>query len=181
MPKPLQTTSALAHRAQSAAAQERKADKPKKVGRKTRAAIDLMVWEGAKRSEAAQRLGMSDNALRQAFQLPHVLAYLNQQMEVLRSSARSHALFRITDLVDSAQSERVKLDAAKYLDGMDRTVHQQGAQVNVGVQVNVETPGYIIDLSEYPSEQGSKAKQIDHLEPHDANALPMQPDVPDDE
>lgn len=135
-----------------------------------------MVFEGATRKEAAQLSGIADNSLRSALTKPHVLAYLNEQQEVLRTGARPKALRRIIALVDKAESERVQLDAAKYLDGMDRTIHQQGAQVNVNVGVKVETPGYVIDLSGHPSGQ-----QIEHLARHDANRLADNAGVPEDE
>lgn len=179
--KALSTSRQYAHRAQTAAATVRKQGITLKCKGKTKRAVEAMVFDALPRKAAADKVGMSDVTLRTALTKPHVAAYLNECMEVLRSGARPQALNQIVDLSQKAESDRVKLDASKYLDGMDRTVHQQGAQVNVGVQVNVETPGYVIDLTEHPPEPSANAKQIEHLASHDGNALPYQPDVPDDE
>lgn len=137
-----------------------------------------MVFEGQTRQVAAETAGLTDDALRKALLKPAVLAYLNDQMEVLRTGARPRALNRIIDLADRSDSDRVRLEAAKYLDGMDRPSHAVGAiNVQVNTQVNVESPGYVIDLSDFPPAR----QQIDHLPTHDAKALDLQADVPEDE
>jgi len=180
MPYPAspQTVPALAHKAQSAAAAVKAGKAPAlKVTGRLRTAIEAMVFEGATRPEAAEIAGMQDKSLRSALTKSHVLAYLNEQMEVLRTGARPKALNRIINLVDKSGSDRVRLDAARYIDGMDRTVHQQGSQVNVQVNNRIELPGYVIDLSAYPA---NGAQQIDHLEQHGAKSLEDNEDVPDE-
>ena len=169
------TTSSLAHQAQKAAAKVRNgAAKAITVKGKVKAAVDLMVHQGRERPEAAAAVGLTDHSLREALRKPHVLAYLNEQMEVLRTSGRPRALTRIMRLVDDAESERVQLDAAIYMDGMDRHASTVGAQVNVQVNNNVTvTPGYVIRLN--------RKQQIDHLPPHGAKPMDIHEDVPDDE
>ncbi|QPZ93569.1 hypothetical protein GYN07_20910 [Rhizobium leguminosarum bv. viciae 248] len=170
-----QTRSALAPAAQKAAAQLRKEKKEPVVTDKQRAAIHAMVFEGQKRPDAAKTAGMHDESLRLALTKPNVLAYLNQQMEVLRTSGRPRALHTMIDLLDS-KNDSTKFKAAEYLDGQNRGNHTIGAtQVNVQVNNTVSvTPGYVIRL-------GRTAPQIEHLEAHGPKGLPDQADVPEEE
>lgn len=133
--------------------------KPLTPTRRVKTAIAAMVFDGADRKAAAAAAGMTDHSLREALRKPHVLAYLREQKEVLRTSAGAAALRTIATLATEAKAERVKLDAAKYLDGNEK---QGGTSINVAVGVNVSTPGYVIDLS---------APQPATLNDHDANAL----------
>lgn len=177
-------TSDYAITAQKAAAAVRKQKKTLTVTPRIRQAIEHMVHDGMDRRIAAETVGLTDHGLRTAMHKPHVLAYLNEQMEVLRTAARPRALRKMVDLLD-AKTERIQFESAKYLDGMDRPSHAVGAtQVNVQVTTNtkVETPGYVIDLSEYSrSAQPESGKQIDHLHQHGAKSLEFNEDVLDDE
>ncbi len=162
--------------AQKAAALLKKENKQPAVTEKQRVAIEAMVFEGLKRREAAEKAGLSDEALRVALSKPHTLAYLNEQVEVLRTSGRPRALHTMIELLES-KNDSTKFKAAEYLDGMNRSSHQVGAtQVNVQVNntVNV-TPGYVLDL------RPEDGQQIEHLEQHGPNGLPYQADVPEDD
>jgi hypothetical protein len=176
-----QTTSAYAHDAQKAAALMKKKNAPvQRVTPRLRTAIAAMVFDGQTRSEAAATAKMTDDALRKALLKPAVLAHLNEQIEVLRTSGRPRALRKMIDLID-AKTERIQFEAAKYLDGMDRPSHAVGAtQVNVQVNNHIETPGYVIKLQRR-GDGTQVAQQIDHLARHDGNALPIQEDVPEDD
>lgn len=177
MPRPLKNTvQAIARNGQKAAAAVRKQNKEIVLTPKNKAAIEAMVYEGLKRSEAAELVGLTDHALRTALTKPHVLAYLNDCMEVLRTSGRPRALHTMIELLES-KNDSTKFKAAEYLDGMNRSSHQVGAtQVNVQVNntVNV-TPGYVLDL------RPEDGQQIEHLEQHAPNGLSYQADVPEDD
>lgn len=171
-----QTVSAHSAKAQKAAALLSKQKKEIVVGDKTKAAIDAMVFEGKLRKEAAEHAEMSDETLRQMLLKPHVLAYLNEQQEVLRTSFRPRALRKMGDLLD-AKTERIQFEAAKYLDGMDRPSHAVGA-TQINVQVNTTTtvtPGYMVKLDR------SGGAQIEHLAKGEGKALPHMQDVPEDD
>lgn len=177
-----QTVQSVAHRAQKAAASIRKEKKEIVVGAKTKAAIEAMVFEGKLRRQAAEAVGMSDESLRQMLLKPHVLAFLNQCMEVLRTSERPRSLLKVVELRDKAESERVQLDAAKYIDGMDRGVHQVGATVINNTQINNTvnvTPGYVIKIDR--RNDVKSAPQIDHLEQDEVIALETLEGVPDED
>jgi hypothetical protein len=173
------TRQALAKTAQKAAALIRKEKKEIVLTPKNKAAVELMVFDGLKRSEAAELVGLTDHALRTALTKPHVLAYLNEQMEVLRTSGRPRALHTMIELLES-KNDSTKFKAAEYLDGMNRSSHQVGAtQINLQVNNTVKvTPGYVIDLTPDSDEE---RLQIGHLRQHGPNGLPYQADVPEDD
>ena len=138
-----------------------------------------MVFEGLKRREAAERAGLTDEALRVALSKPQALAYLNEQTEVLRTGLRPRALHTMGELLDS-KNDSTKFKAAEYLDGQNRGTHTVGAtQVNVQVNNNVSvTPGYVIRIDRTGDKRGP---QIDHLGQHGAKSLPHIEDVPEED
>lgn len=181
MPAAAKTTvQSIARRGQAAAAALRKQKKEPSLSQPVKLAVELMVYEGQKRGEAAETVGLKDDSLRKALTKPDVLAYLNECMEVLRTSGRPRALRKMIELVDDAKTERIQFEAAKYLDGMDRPSHAVGATVNVQVNNTVQmTPGYVLDLR--PDEVVNKAPQIEHLGADDVIGLDELTDVPDEE
>lgn len=171
----------LARRGQSAAAALRREKKEPSLSQPVKLAVELMVYEGQKRPEAAESVGLKDDSLRKALTKPDALAYLNECMEVLRTSGRPRALRKMIELVDDAKTERIQFEAAKYLDGMDRPSHAVGAtQTNVQINTTVNvTPGFVIDLR--PDELANAGVQIEHLEADEVIPLSPLSDVPDDE
>ena len=85
-----------------------------RISAKVRAAIDAMVEHGLKRSDAAELVGLTDNALYVAMTKPEVKAYRNTRMGVFRESAEARTIAVVDRLLD-AKSEAVQLDAVKYL------------------------------------------------------------------
>lgn len=179
MGMPSKTTADYRHAGQKAAAALRKEKKEPRLTDKQRRLVDLMVHEGMDRKRAAEAAGVTDETARLALRNPQVLAYLNEEMEVLRTGARPRALRKMTDLLD-AKTERIQFEAAKYLDGMDRPSHAVGATVNVQVNntVNV-TPGYVLDLR--PDEYQKSSRQIEHLEHDEVIELEALTDVPEED
>ncbi len=176
------TVQSLAHRGQKAAAALKKQKKEIVLTPKNKAAVEAMVFDGLKRSAAAELVGLTDHALRTALTKPHVLAYLNECTEVLRTGLRPRALHTMGELLDS-KNDSTKFKAAEYLDGQNRGTHTVGAtQVNVQVNNTVSvTPGYVIDLTPDDEDERNDVRQIMHLERHGANRLPHNADVPEDD
>lgn len=175
MAMPSKTAAAYRHAGQTAAATLRKEKKELVLTDNQRGLVEAMAFEGMTRKQAAEHVGISDESARRALITPHVLAHLNQCMEVLRTSARPRALRKMDELLD-AKTERIQFEAAKYLDGMDRPSHAVGATVNVQVNNTVSvTPGYVLDLR---PDQHPSAQQIEHLEAHGPNDLEVLIDVP---
>lgn len=121
---------------------------------------------------AAQAVGLSDITLRAAFRNPVVVHHYNALLDVLRTSERPRSVQRIAVLRDEAESERVQLEAAKYLDGGDA---RTGSHVVVNVGVNVQ-PGYLTDVSEHMT----TAPLILHQAGSKANVLTQHANVDDD-
>lgn len=170
-------------KAQKAAAQLRKEKKEPKVTPKQQRAIEAMVFDGQKRSQAAETAGMSDEALRVALLKNHVLAFLNECQDVLRNSLRPRALHTMGELLDS-KNDSTKFKAAEYLDGQNRGTHTIGATVNVQVNnsTHIENPGYVIDLSDFSKPvEHKQPHQIDHLGDEHAKSLSFNKDVLTDE
>jgi hypothetical protein len=183
MVMPRKTAADYRHAGQKAAATLRKEKKAPVLTDKQKALVEAMAFEGLDRKQAAEAAGITDETARISLLKPHVLAHLNECMEVLRTSARPRALRKMSDLLE-AKTERIQFEAAKYLDGMDRPSHAVGAaQVNVQINnsVTVETPGYVIDLRPDHFEQ---VEQIEHLDAEDViplDGLGNSADVPLDE
>lgn len=173
---PAKTAQSYGAAAQKAAAISKTQKKAPALTRRQRDVIHLMVFEGLKRSAACEKAGLSDEAMRVALTKVHVLAYLNECQEVLRTSLRPRALHTMGELLET-KNESVKFKAAEYLDGLNRGQHTIGAtQVNVQVNNTISvTPGYAIDL------RPDDAPQIGHLGQHGAKPLELQANVPDDE
>jgi len=136
------------------------------LSHKVKAAIDRMVFDAVARPEAAEIVGLADTTLRLAFRNPVVVKHYREQMVVLRESERPRSVNKIVALRDKAESERVQLDAAKYLDGQDRA-----GPANVGVQVVNIVPGYQIGIS---SDMADKARQILQQSGSVANVLDLK-------
>lgn len=179
MPMPSkQTRAALAPAARKAAAQLRKDKIEPVVTEKQREAIHAMVFLGQKRPDAAKTAGMTDEALRVALTKTPVLAYLNEQIEVLRTSGRPRALHTMIELLDS-KNDSTKFKAAEYLDGQNRGTHTVGATVNVQINNEVKvTPGYAIKLVRGEPMPGA---QIEHLEADEVISLEDIEGVPEEE
>jgi hypothetical protein len=111
-----------------------------RISGRNKLAIDSMVWDGLKRSDAAEKAGLKDHALYVALTKPHVKAYYLRQLEVLRLSERARSVFRMTELRDQDDNKMVAFNAAKELAGSAEDT-RQGAQAQslpgLVVQINV--------------------------------------------
>lgn len=96
-----------------------KAPRIARISARVRRAVDEMVLLGRKREDAAKTAGLTDDALYRALRKPEVLAYLNSQQGVLRTSAAARSIARIDNLADAAESEHVKLQSNVFLLGIE--------------------------------------------------------------
>jgi hypothetical protein len=78
-----------------------------------------MVLECLTRKEAALKAGLTDHALYCALAKPHVAAYRNTVLGVLRNSEAARTISRGVLLADTAQSEAVRNDANKWLAALE--------------------------------------------------------------
>lgn len=123
------------------------ADKPKverklTVTGKVKRAIDAMVFDGLIRKAAAEHAGLKEHSLYVAFTKPHVKVYYNQQLEVLRTSARARNFHRLEEIREQDSNLTAAVHAIKTLEG-DNT-----SKNNVNVSVTNVMPGIVIDLTD---------------------------------
>ena len=101
--------------------------------------VELMVYEAKPLRIAAEMVGYSYRRARECLTNPAVMQYYKDQLVVLRESERARNLATGVELRDTSGSDKVRLEAAKYLDGNN---DRGGLTVNVGVQVG--PPGYMV-------------------------------------
>jgi hypothetical protein len=77
-----------------------------------------MVWQGLKRNEAAEAVGMKDNSLYAAFRKADVRAFYLSECEVLRMSGRARRIHRLEGLVEQDENKMAAVQASRTLDGM---------------------------------------------------------------
>jgi len=126
------------------------------LSKRTRAALELMVFGAPdgptagialSRAEAAAAVGITDSALYQALRNPVARKLLAEHQQVLRDSLKPKALARIGSLIDVADSDKVRLDAARWIDGDGHERKSAAVNVNVGVGVNIQ-PGYQVRIGD---------------------------------
>ena len=83
---------------------------------KLKQAIDLMLYKGSCRADAAKAAGMTDHGLREAFKKPHVKAYYNAGLDVLRTSERARNISALADVRDTSDNAMARVSAAKALE-----------------------------------------------------------------
>jgi hypothetical protein len=108
-----------------------------KVSGKLRIALDLMVWSGITRAEAAAEAGLVDASLRSALRKPHVLAWYNSELAALRTSLRAKNVHRLDGIADNSGNDMAKVAAIKTMEGLaDASEHHGGNQSRLhGVQI----------------------------------------------
>lgn len=83
---------------------------------KLRTALDLMVWEGLKRVDAAAKAGLADSSLRFALRKPHVLQYYRAECTALRESLRPRNVHRLDTIADDSKNDMARVAAVKALE-----------------------------------------------------------------
>ena len=85
---------------------------------KLRTALDLMVWSGERRADAAEKAGLADSSLRAALRKPHVLAHYNAELAALRTSLRAKNVHRLDTIADSSKNDMAKVAAVKAMEAI---------------------------------------------------------------
>jgi hypothetical protein len=112
---------------------------------KLKVAIDAMVWEGARRQDAAEKAGLKDHSLRAALKKPHVLRYYHVELGVLRESVRAKNFHRLDDIANEAGNGMARVAAIKTMEAISND--PSGPVVRLGGGARA---GYAIDLSDDP-------------------------------
>jgi hypothetical protein len=125
---------------------------------KLRTALDLMVWEGLKRQEAAEKAGLADSSLRFALRKPHVLQHYRAECTSLRESVRARNVHRLDGIADTSKNDMARVASIKALeqiaDQADERGQGRGAAILPGLQiviVNGTTAPRIIGPAPFPA------------------------------
>lgn len=122
---------------QALAAKDRSA--PLRVTGKLKTAIEAMVWDGACREDAAKVAGMTDHSLRAALRKPHVKRHYLMELDVLRTSARARATFRMVELSEQDDNRAAAVTATRILmNEQDQEVTRGSTQAAPGLVVVIQ-------------------------------------------
>jgi hypothetical protein len=133
-----------------------------------RAALTAMVWQGARRAEAAKISGMTDHSLRAALRKPHVKAWYLAELGVLRESERPKTFHRLTELRDQDENKNAAVAAAKALEQIsdEQMMRPNAAAATPGVVLR------LITITQSPVD--TKVIDVRPREP-ELEPLPVQP------
>lgn len=109
----------VTHNARPAIRKPRNTPRRGRFGPQLREAMEAMAHEGISIKDAAIRAKMHIEALRRAFRKTHVKQAYNQLIADIRANAGQLAYLRINHLGQTAISENVKLEANKWVAGVD--------------------------------------------------------------
>src|ERR1035437_3009855 len=86
------------------------------VSGKLKVALDERLFKSSHRADGAIVAGMTDHGLREAFKKPHVKAYYNAGLEVLRTSERARNISSLAKVRPNSDNDRAVVSAAKALE-----------------------------------------------------------------
>ena len=128
---------------------------------KLKTAIDIMIWQGLPRRDAAASAGLKDHSLQVALRKPHVLAYFNAEMTSLRTSLRPRTIHRLDGIADNSRNDQAKVAALRTLEAIsdrdDGTSRPSSATPGVTIIINNAPPAKVVEgplIEAYGSEAG---------------------------
>jgi hypothetical protein len=124
-----------------------------KVTGKLKTALELMVWSGLTRADAAKEAELADSSLRAALRKPHVLSHYNAELSALRTSLRARNVHRLDNIADASKNDQARVNAVKALE----QIAEQSEQTN-GPQH--QTPGVSIVIIQAPEPKSIDAPQM---------------------
>jgi myo-inositol catabolism protein IolC len=102
-----------------AATTEPKVPKAARLSAKMRAVLEHMAETGDDLKTTANLKGMNIQAAQRAFRKPHVKKAFVLMCSEVRDNAAQSAYLRINNMAQTAESERLKFDASKWVAGVD--------------------------------------------------------------
>jgi hypothetical protein len=112
---------------------------PLSVTGRLKRAIELMVWSGLTRDEAAVKAGLRPHSLYVAFRKGHVKSYYLGEVEVLRMSGKAKRLHRLDALAMQDENKNAAVSAIKAADAIPDEAQlraQTGAQ-SAGITIRI--------------------------------------------
>lgn len=101
-----------------------------RISDEMRQCVELMATEGLPVHVAAERANITRDTATRNMRKAHVLRLLNQRLKDVRDNAAQAAYMRINHLSVASTNERVKLDASKWVAGVDGISPVQKMQGN---------------------------------------------------
>ena len=132
------------------------------VAGKLRTTLDLMVWHGERRADAAEKAGLADSSLRFAMRKPHVMAHYSAELNALRLSLRARNLHRLDTIADGSKNDMAKVGAIKVLEQIADVAQQNsglGSPQSPGVCIIIQAAGPKPACCRVDTCHGSKASQ----------------------
>jgi hypothetical protein len=113
-------------------------------GAKVRAALDLMVWQGHHRDQAAKLAGIKPKSLYNALRKHHVRQYYLVELGVLRESGRARVFHRLEELALQDENKAAAVKACQIVLGEDE-------DQRTGRGVGPTLPGLVIQIVNAPA------------------------------
>ena len=109
---------------------------PPRITKRVRDAVDAIVERGLPYDQAAKLVGLSTYALRLALGKPHVAAYLQAQLKVLRGARGPRNFHRLCEIAD-ADNNMPAVNAIKALEmiGDEQTTTKQTTSPGVTIRI----------------------------------------------
>ncbi len=128
-----------------------------------------MAFEGLERKKAAEKAGLKDDSLYVALRRPEVKALLNEFVADLRKSAAARSIARVDRLADESGSDHVRLEANKFLLGIEGVRPVERHQHDHTVKV---VPGYVLDMSGPDLQRPESLRDVGHIIDGDVREVP---------
>ena len=113
---------------------------PLRITRRIREAIDVMVERGIAYDQAAAECGIATRHMRLALQKPHVSAYYQMQLKVLRGARAARNFHRLCEIAD-AEDNMPAVNAIKALEQLsDEQINKPNAPAP-GVTIRIVNIG----------------------------------------
>lgn len=98
---------------QAIAAKDRSS--PLKVTGRLRHAVELMIWQGHSRDEAAAAAGLKPKSLYNAFRKHHVRAFFRAELGALRESAHAKNFHHLEKIAAESANDMARVSAIKTM------------------------------------------------------------------
>src|SRR5215469_5343265 len=109
---------------------------PLRITKRIREAVDTMVTRGVSYDQAAAEHGIATRHMRLALAKPHVMAYHQQQLKVLRGARSARNFHRLCQIAD-AENNMPAVNAIKALEliGDEQTNNKQTTSPGVTIRI----------------------------------------------
>lgn len=126
-----------------------------RVTGKLRDACDYLVHEGLSLYDAARKAEISTFSMREGLKRPHVLAYVRQQREILRTSMCGANILALANVRDQTDNQNARVSAVKAL--------EQIGDDNSSIRSSTSTsmPGVTIHIHAAPAQASLNAHERD--------------------